>query len=307
VGKYVIRRLLQMVLVLFGATLVLFTCLFVLPGDPIGSIGGERARDPAVRAELAQRYNLDRPLLVQYGSYVSHLVRGDLGESYRLRRPVNDIVLSKIGNTAKLAAVAIAFEVLIGIAAGIISAVKRYSFWDVVVTLSVTLIVGVPVFVTGLLLQQVFALNLEWLPFSGMGSWRFYVLPALTLAAVSTAYVSRLMRGTMLEVLRADYIRTARAKGLREGSVVFKHALRNSVIPVVTFVGIDFGTLLGGALVTETIFNWDGIGSALVTAIGAQDNPVILGVVTYSVAVFVLVNLVVDLLYGLLDPRIRLS
>jgi oligopeptide transport system permease protein len=307
VGKYVIRRLLQMVLVLFGATLVLFVALFVLPGDPIGSVGGDRARDPAVRAELEQRYNLDKPLLVQYGTYVGRLVRGDLGESYRLRRPVNDIVLDKIGNTAKLAVVAIAFEIVIGLAAGIISAVKRYSFWDVLVTISVTLVVGIPVFVTGLLLQQIFALQLDWLPLSGMGSWKHYILPALTLAAVSTAYVSRLMRGTMLEVLRADYIRTARAKGLREGSVVFKHALRNSVIPVVTFIGIDFGTILGGALVTETIFNWDGIGSALVTAIGAQDNPVILGVVTYAVAVFVLVNLVVDLLYGLLDPRIRLS
>ena len=175
------------------------------------------------------------------------------------------------------------------------------------VTISVTVVVGVPVFVTGLLLQQAFALKLGWVPLSGMGSWDRYILPGLTLAAVSTAFVSRLMRGTMLEVLRADYIRTARAKGLREATVVGKHALRNSVIPVVTFIGIDFGTILGGALVTETIFNWDGVGSALVTAIGAQDNPVILGVVTYAVAAFVLVNLIVDVIYGYLDPRIRLS
>jgi oligopeptide transport system permease protein len=307
VGKFILRRLLQMILVLIGASLVLFVCLFVLPGDPIGSLGGERVRDPAVRATLEKRYNLDKPLPVQYLTYVGNVATGDLGESFRLRRPVNDVIWEKIGNTFRLALVAILFEILIGVLAGIIAAVFRYSFWDVLVTIAVTITVGFATFVTGLILQQTFAMKLGWLPLSGQGTWQHYILPAITLASVSTALVARLMRGTMLEVLRADYIRTAFAKGLTKRTVILKHALRNSVIPVITFIGIDFGTLLGGALITEVIFNWNGIGSALVTAIGAQDNPMVLGIASYSVAIFVLVNLVVDTMYGFLDPRIRLQ
>lgn len=307
-GKFIIRRLLQMILVLIGASIILFACLFVLPGDPVGSLAGsERVRDPAIRATLEQRYNLDKPLPVQYLTYVGKVATGDLGESFRLRRPVNDVIWEKIANTFRLAFVAILFEIIIGVIAGIIAAVFRYSFWDVLVTVAVTITVGFATFVTGLILQQVFAMKLGWLPLSGQGSWQYYILPAVTLASVSTALVARLMRGTMLEVLRADYIRTAFAKGLTKRTVIFKHALRNSVIPVVTFIGIDFGTLLGGALITEVIFNWNGIGSALVTAIGAQDNPMVLGIASYSVAIFVIVNLVVDTMYGFLDPRIRLQ
>ncbi|HEV8425121.1 MAG TPA: ABC transporter permease [Actinomycetes bacterium] len=307
-GKYILRRLLQMILVLIGASLILFVCLFVLPGDPIGSLAGsERVRDPVVRETLEKRYNLDKPLPVQYLTYLGNVATGDLGESFRLRRPVNDVIWEKIGNTFRLALTAIVFEIIIGVIAGIVAAVFRYSFWDVLVTVAVTLTVGFATFVTGLILQQVFALKLGWLPLSGQETPLHYILPAVTLASVSTALVARLMRGTMLEVLRADYIRTAFAKGLTKRTVILKHALRNSVIPVVTFIGIDFGTLLGGALITEVIFNWNGIGSALVTAIGAQDNPMVLGIATYSVAIFVVVNLVVDTLYGFLDPRIRLQ
>jgi oligopeptide transport system permease protein len=193
--------------------------------------------------------------------------------------------------------------------AGIIAAVFRYSFLDVLVTLSTTLAIGVPTLVIGLALQNVFAINLGWLPLQGQaqGVGRSIILPGLTLAAVETALVSRLMRGTMSEVMRADFIRTAYAKGLSKRVVILKHALRNSVIPVLTFLGISFGGLLGGALITETVFNWNGIGLALVGAIQSQDNPIVLGVVTYGVAVFVLVNLVVDVAYAFLDPRIRLE
>ena len=308
-GKFVVRRLLQMVLVLFGASIILFVCLFVVPGDPIATSQGEgRQLDPATRAALERRYGLDKPLPQQYVNYVGRLAGGDLGESYVYRRSVNTIIREKLGNTARLALAAIALQIALGILAGIIAAVFRYSFLDVLVTLSTTMAIGVPTFVIGLALQNVFAINLGWLPLQGQAAGgRSIILPALTLAAVDTALVSRLMRGTMSEVMRADYIRTAYAKGLSKRVVILKHALRNSIIPVLTFLGISFGGLLGGALITETVFNWNGIGLALVGAIQSQDNPIVLGVVTYGVAVFVLVNLVVDICYALLDPRIRLE
>ena len=308
-GTYVVRRLLQMVLVLFGASTILFVCLFAVPGDPIATSQGEGRRlDPATRAALERRYNLDKPFPQQYVHYVGRLASGDLGESYVYRRSVNTILREKLGNTAKLALAAVVLQIALGALAGIAAAAFRHSFLDVLVTLSTTVAIGVPTFVIGLALQNVFAVNLGWLPLQGHSAGsRSILLPALTLAAVETALVSRLMRGAMSEVMRADYIRTAYAKGLSKRVVVLKHALRNSAIPVLTFLGISFGSLLGGALVTETVFNWNGIGLALVGAIQSQDNPVVLGVVTYGVLVFVLVNLVVDVAYAFLDPRIRLS
>ena len=306
-GRYVVRRLLQMVLVLFGASVILFASLFILPGDPIGTGAGERARDPAVRAVLEKRYGLDKPLPVQYVRYVGRVLRGDFGESYRLRRPVSEVLRSRFAATAKLALAAIVFEVLIGISAGLIAAVFRYSFWDVLVTLTTTLAIGIPTYVGGSILQGLFAQKWHWFPRQGQAGLKSIILPAFTLASVDAALVARLMRGTMLEVLRADYVRTAFAKGLSKRTVILKHVLRNSVIPVVTYIGIAFGGLLGGALITETIFNWPGIGLALATAITAQDNPIIIAVVTYGVAAFVIVNLIVDLTYAYLDPRIRLE
>ncbi len=298
-----------MMLVLFGASIILFVCLFVVPGDPIATSQGEgRQLDPSTRAALERRYNLDKPLPQQYAGYVGRLAQGDLGESYVYRRSVNTILKEKLGNTFRLALAAIVLEIVLGILAGIIAAVFRYSFLDVLVTLSTTFAIGVPTLVIGLALQNVFAINLGWLPLQGQSAGgKSIILPALTLAAVETALVSRLMRGTMSEVMRADFIRTAYAKGLSKKVVILKHALRNSVIPVLTFLGISFGGLLGGALITETVFNWNGIGLALVGAIQSQDNPIVLGVVTYGVAVFVLVNLIVDVAYAFLDPRIRLE
>lgn len=298
-----------MMLVLFGASIILFVCLFVVPGDPIATSQGEgRQLDPSTRAALERRYNLDKPLPQQYAGYVGRLAQGDLGESYVYRRSVNTILKEKLGNTFRLALAAIMLEIVLGILAGIIAAVFRYSFLDVLVTLSTTFAIGVPTLVIGLALQNVFAINLGWLPLQGQSAGgKSIILPALTLAAVETALVSRLMRGTMSEVMRADFIRTAYAKGLSKKVVILKHALRNSVIPVLTFLGISFGGLLGGALITETVFNWNGIGLALVGAIQSQDNPIVLGVVTYGVAVFVLVNLIVDVAYAFLDPRIRLE
>jgi oligopeptide transport system permease protein len=307
-SRYIGRRLLQLVLVVLGATLVLFCCLFVLPGDPVGSLGGDRVRDPAVVAELRERYGLDDPLVVQYGNYVVRTLQGDLGEDYTQRRPVSEVLAPKFVNSAKLAVVAIVFDVMIGFSAGIIAALRRYSLTDVVVTILTTCAIGFPTFVIGLLLQNVFAVQLGWLPLFGMNDgFASYILPALTLALVDAALVARLMRSTMLETLRADYVRTATAKGLARSRVVLKHVMRNSVIPVLTYLGISFGGLLGGAIITESIFNWDGIGLALVVAIQQQNNPIIIGVVTYGVLVFVLLNLLVDLAYAALDPRIRLQ
>jgi oligopeptide transport system permease protein len=306
-GRYVVRRLLQMILVLFGASLILFVSLFVLPGDPIGTAAGERARDPAVRAVLEKRYGLDKPIPVQYVNYVGRVLRGDLGESFRQRRPVRDYLWSRFGATAQLALAAIVFEIMIGISAGVVAAVFRYSFWDVLVTLTTTLAIGIPTYVGGSILQGIFAQKFGWFPRSGRGGFSSIILPAFTLASVDAALVARLMRGTMLEVLRADYVRTAMAKGLSKRTVILKHVLRNSVIPVVTYLGIAFGGLMGGALITEAIFNWPGIGLALATAISVQDNPIIIAVVTYGVGAFVIVNLIVDLTYAYLDPRIRLE
>jgi oligopeptide transport system permease protein len=217
------------------------------------------------------------------------------------------VLSPKLVNTAKLALLAIVFDIVIGMAAGLIAALFRYSFWDVLVTLLTTLAIGFPSFVIGAILQSQFAVKLEWFPLISDGSFNSMILPALTLAIIDAALVARLMRGTMLEVLRADYVKTAVAKGLSRRTVLFKHVLRNSVIPVVTYLGISFGGLLGGALITETIFNWDGIGFALVMAIQQQNNPIIIGVVSFGVAVFALLSLLVDLLYAVLDPRIRLT
>ncbi|MEV5278324.1 ABC transporter permease [Streptomyces sp. NPDC051994] len=306
-GRYVIRRLGQMVVVLFGATIVLFCCLFVLPGDPVGSLGGDKARDPAVVEQLRERYGLNDPLPVQYGHFVQNLAKGDLGEDFTQRRPVTEVLKPKLANTAELAVAAILIDIVIGLLAGLIAALFRYSFWDVLITLLTTMAVGFPSFVIGMVLQKVFVVQLEWVPLISDGTMKSLILPAFTLAILDAALVARLMRGTMLEVLRADYVKTAIAKGLPQRTVLFKHVMRNSIIPVVTYLGISFGTLLGGALITEAIFNWDGIGLALVTAVQQQNNPIIIGVVTFGVAVFVLLNLIVDLLYAVLDPRIRLA
>ncbi len=308
-GRYVLRRLGQMVVVLLGATMILFACLFVIPGDPVGSLAGsDRARDPAVVKQLRARYGLDDPLAVQYVSYLGRLAQGDLGEDYTQRRPVSEILAPKLVNTAKLALTAIVFDVVIGAAVGALAALKRYSIWDTLTTLVTTVVVGFPTFVIGMLLLNVFAVQLKWVPVIGDPSDPVQViLPAITLAIVDAALVARLMRGTMLEILRADYVKTAVAKGVPRRQVLLKHVLRNSVIPVITYIGISFGALLGGAIITESIFNWDGVGLAMAVSIQNQNNPVIIGVATWGVGIFVVLNLLVDLLYAVLDPRIRLS
>lgn len=305
----IVRRVAQMVVVLLGSSLVLFVCLFVVPGDPVGAMAGEGPRiDAATRARLVERYHLDDSVPEQYLHWLARLAHADLGESYRLRRPVNDVLGEKLGNTIDLALAAIACEAALGVGAGVVAAVFRRSAIDTAVYVATTVAIAIPAFVVGLGLQQVFAVRLAWLPLHGRSAGlRSIILPAATLGAVHAAMVTRLMRASLDEVLDADYIRTARAKGLSRWSVVAKHALRNAIVPVLTYLGVGFGGLLGGAAITEVIFNWDGLGRAMVTAIAAQDNPIVLGVVMYSIVAFVVVNLLVDIAYTVLDPRIRLT
>ncbi len=315
--KYVLRRILQMIPVFLGVTLILFALRIpgFLPGDPIQLIVGERPLTPALRAQIEEKNHLNEPVYSQYAWYVSGIVQGDFGDSYQKGRPVKDILFDKFPNTFRLAFAAILVEILVGLGAGIISAVKQYSFWDVLVTLSTSILVSVPVFWLGLLLQMLFGIKIkEWtggavfLPITGMGNppdFVHLILPAITLASVSTAYVARIMRSQMLEAMGQDYIRTAMAKGLTERAVVFKHALKNALIPVVTFVGIDLGALMGGAILTESVFSWPGVGREIYLAVMTRDWPVVMGGVIIIVLIVMVVNLLVDISYALLDPRIR--
>lgn len=307
-GRYILRRLLQMIPVVIGATFLIYAMNFALPGDPVRALGGERPLPDEVQEQIRDRYNLDDPLLVQYGKYMGNVLQGDLGESLAVRRgsDVSDIIADTWPVTARLALVAFAFEIVIGIGAGVVAALRSGSFLDNLVRGSTILIVSVPIFVIGLVAQIVFGLRLGVLPVAGTAQgWVSYILPGFVLAAISLAYLSRITRNSLMENLRADYVRTATAKGLSRRRVVGRHALRNSMIPVVTFLAFDLGTLLSGTIVTEGIFNLNGIGGIAFDAIRQQDGTVVVGIVTMFVLIFVVANLVVDILYAVLDPRIR--
>lgn len=304
-GRYVARRLLLTIPVMFGATFLIFAMVYALPGDPIRALGGDRPLAPAVIAQLRDEFNLNDPLLVQYFKYVVDLFQLDFGTDFR-GRPVLDTIQQRLPVTAKLTLVAVLFEIGIGVVAGVLAGIRRNGFFDNLVLVSTTLIVSIPILVLGFLAQYVFGLRLGWFPIAGLGEgWYSYLLPGLVLAAGSVAYVARLTRTSMSENLRADYVRTAKAKGLAPRTVVVRHTLRNSLIPVVTFIGADVGTLMGGAIVTEGIFNIPGLGRAVFDAIRAQEGAVVVGIVTLLVFFFIFFNLVVDVLYAVLDPRIR--
>jgi oligopeptide transport system permease protein len=305
VGRYIARRLLQVVPVFIGTTFLIFALVFAIPGDPIRALSGDRPVPQSTVAALRDRYHLDDPLVVQYGKYMAGLARGDFGLDYN-GRPVADIMAQRFPITARLTLVAFVFEVVLGLLAGILAALRRRSFLDTLVLVTTTAIVSIPTFVLGFTLQLLLGVKLHWFPISGVGEgWSGYLLPGFVLGALSLAYVARLTRTSLVENLRADYVRTATAKGLSRRRVVGRHALRNSLIPVVTYLGIDFGSLLGGAIVTEGIFNIPGIGQQVFQSVRAQEGPVVVGIVTALVLVFILANLAVDLLYGVLDPRIR--
>jgi len=306
VTEYLIRRILLVIPVLFGVTVVTFVLMYVVPGDPVLSMVGERY-DPETLESLRAELHLDDPLPVQYLRYIGGVLRGDLGRSFITKRPVLESIAEKFPNTLRLAFSAMLVATIIGLVVGIVSAVKPYSIWD---RLSMTFAlagISVPVFWVGLILILVVAVQLKWLPPSGFGGGniKYLILPAITLGTRSAAFIARMTRANMLEVIHEDYIRTARAKGLREFWVINKHALRNVLIPIITVLGMDFGSYLSGSVLTESIFGWPGLGRYTLQAILKRDFPVIQGAVLFMAVIFVTVNLAVDLLYSFLDPRIR--
>jgi ABC-type dipeptide/oligopeptide/nickel transport system permease component len=327
---YITRRVLLIIPTVFFALSFLFFLFFTLPGDPVTLIAGgaDRNPNPITIQQVTERYGFDDPLVVQFKDYWVRTVKWDLGESFQTRRSVNELLGEKAVNSLRLSIWAIIIEIVVGIGVGLVSAIRRYSLADRVTTIVTAAASAVPVFVLGFILQYGFAVipNLhdwpEWarLRTSRMGpdswafffiptgeQWRFLILPAVALASVSTALAARMTRGSMLEVMRADYMRTARAKGLRERDVVARHGLRNAMLPVITLIGIDFGTVIGAAVLTETVFSWPGLGSAIADSVITRDLPITLGLTLAVVVAYSVINLLVDLSYAWFDPRIRLG
>lgn len=304
---FILRRLAALLPVLLGVTLVVFAMLWLAPGDPLLALVGESAQGMSKSAleELRRAHGLDRGPLVQYLGYIADLAWGDLGVSVRSGQPVSQEVLSRFPATLLLAGSAMLVAVALGLTLGVLAAVYRRSVVDHLAVLLALLGVSVPVFWSGLLLMLLFALDLGWLPASGYGTWKHLVLPALAVGFSSAAFIARITRASMIETLRQDYVRTATAKGLGKSAVRLRHALRNALLPVVTVVGLQFGGLLGGAVLTETVFAWPGIGRMLVDAIGARDLPLVQGSVLFIAVMFILMNLLVDVSYAVLNPKVR--
>jgi len=302
--NYLIKRLLSTIPVLLGISLLLFFMLRLLPGDPAQVLAGQMA-SPQEIENIRHQLGLDRPIYEQYAKYLSRLARFDLGRSARTQNPVTEEIWARLPNTLLLAVVAISLACLFGIPAGIISAVRPYTWIDYLVTTSALFGMSMPVFWLGLMLVVLFSVILKWLPAGGTGSWQHVILPSFTLAAFVVAFIARMTRSTMLETLSQDFTTTARSKGLQERVVVIKHALKNALIPIITVVGLQFGLLLGGAVLTETVFAWPGLGRLIVDSILARDYPVIQGTILIFGLLYIMVNLAVDLLYALVDPRIR--
>jgi peptide/nickel transport system permease protein len=302
--SYLIKRIFSTIPVLIGISLLLFFMLRMLPGDPAQVLAGQMATPEEIE-NIRHQLGLDRPIYEQYAAYLSRLARLDLGRSARTQNPVLDEIWARLPNTLLLAVVAIGLACILGIPAGIISAVRPYSWIDYVVTISALFGMSMPVFWLGLMLVVVFSIILKWLPAGGTGSWQHVVLPSITLAAFVVAFIARMTRSTMIETLSQDFTTTARSKGLQERVVVIKHALKNAMIPIITVVGLQFGLLLGGAVLTETVFAWPGLGRLIVDSILARDYPVIQGAILMFGLLYIMVNLVVDMIYALVDPRIR--
>jgi oligopeptide transport system permease protein len=327
VGAYLARRVAQLVLVVWGALTIIFFLFFVLPGDTAELLTSDKA--PASQIELVKKkYGLDEPVYVQYGQYMKRVVTWDLGKSFKTNEPINDMVKRAGVNSLRLGFWGIVIEVVIGISSGVYSAIRRYTFTDGTITVITIAASALPVFVLGLMFQQVLGIlpNQQGWPkwsqfptqgigpdswFLGViptgGQWKHLILPAIVLASVTTASLSRVQRATVIDNERSDYVRTARAKGLSERQVLIRHVLRNSLIPVVTLIAIDIGTAIGVAVLTETVFNWPGLGSKVANAVTGRDFTVVLGLSIVVIFAYALANLVADILYGLLDPRIRVG
>ncbi|NIH72488.1 ABC transporter permease [Auritidibacter ignavus] len=303
---YIIRRLLQFIPVVLVATLIVYAMVFLMPGDPIRALGGDRPMSPEVQEALREQYNLNDPFLVQYGKYMwGVFTQADFGTTFQ-GRPVLDMIQQGLPVTVTLAVVAFCFQAVIGIIAGILAAVFRDSFIDRFIQVSLVIVVALPTLAIAFLLQLIFGVNLGWFPIAGNQEGLIsYILPGIVLAAVSTGIVARMLRSELIEALQSDYVRTATAKGMKRSRVVVRHGLRNSLIPVVTFLGADLATMMGGTIVVESVFNLPGLGGQVFRSIQAQENTVVVGIVTLFVLFYVVINLLVDLLYAVLDPRIR--
>jgi oligopeptide transport system permease protein len=303
VGKYIIRRLLQMIPVIIGVTFIIYVAVFAL-GDPTVGRCGERACPEGYIAKFRADYNLDKPVLVQYLLYMGNLLQGDLGTNFFGNRVIDELA-ARWPVTLKLGLMALVIESVIGITAGVVAGIRRGKFIDSLVTVTTLLLISIPIFVIGSFSQLIFGVRLGWFPVTAtQGTFYQLIMPAFVLASVSLAYIARLMRANLSENLRADYVRTAKAKGLTNRRTVGVHTLRNSLIPVITYIGIDVGALMGGAIVTERIFNVNGIGNFLYRSINQKDGTSVVATVTCLVLIYLLVNLLVDILYGFLDPRI---
>lgn len=305
-GPYIVRRLIYMIPVIIGVSVAVFMMIHLIPGDPAEILAGMEATEEDVAA-VRQSLGLDQPLHVQYFKFISQALVGDFGESFRTGRPVIEEIGSRYLNTMMLGLAAMLVAVVFGAVTGIVSAVKKFSVFDNVSLMASLIGVSMPTFFLGLVLMWFFSVYLGVLPMAGKGGLSHLILPALTLGAPSAAIISRMTRSSLVDVLEQDYIRTARAKGLREMVVINVHGIRNAIIPVVTVVGLQLGYLLGGAVVTETVFAWPGIGRLVVQSILGRDFPVIQASVLILALTFVLINLLTDLLYSLLDPRIQLK
>ena len=303
---YVIRRLWQSALTLVGVSVLVFVILRVVPGDPAKMLLPEGAPQSAIE-ELNRQLGLQEPLYVQYGLFIQSVFRGDFGQSFQYRAPALQVVTERLMATVQLALAAMLITVGVGVSLGIVAAVRRGTGYDYASTVLAVLGQSLPNFWLGIMLILLFGVALRWLPTSGFESWRHLSLPAVTLAAFPMALVARLTRSSMLEILGRDFIRTGRAKALAERAVILRHALRNAAVPLLTVLGLQIGTLLGGAVITESVFAWPGMGKLVVDAIFFRDFPVVQTVLILSATLFVVINLLVDLLYTVIDPRIRYS
>ncbi|MEJ9228839.1 ABC transporter permease [Peribacillus butanolivorans] len=303
---FIVRRILQTIPVLLGVSLVVFLIMQMVPGDPATLLAGEGATKETIEM-IRHQLGLDRPILYQYFDYVIHAVQGDFGESLRSSRPVLDEILVRLPITLELALASIFITVVLGMVAGIISATKQYSAADISIMIVALLGISLPSFWLGLMLIYFFSVNLQWFPVSGWGTISHMILPAITLGAGGAAIVARMTRSSMLEVVRQDYIRTAKAKGLKEHVIIYKHGLKNALIPVITVVGLQFGALLGGTVLTESVFAINGLGRLIVDAIRTRDLPMVQGGVLIASVIFVFMNLAVDVLYRYFNKRIDLN
>ena len=305
-GNYLIRRIAVMVPVFLGATLLIYGMVFLLPGDPIAALGGDRPLSPAVAAALRAQYHLDDPFWLQYAHYLGGILRGDLGRAYS-GLPVTTVLAQAFPVTIRLALIAVLVEAVLGIGFGLVAGLRRGGIFDAGVLIASLVIIAIPIFVLGFLAQFVFGVRLgvAAVTVGDEATLQRLLLPGIVLGSVSFAYVVRLTRSAVAANAHADYVRTATAKGLSRPRVVTVHILRNSLIPVVTFLGADLGALMGGAIVTEGIFNVHGVGGVLYQAVTRQEAPTVVSIVTVLVVVYLVTNLLVDLLYAALDPRIR--